>query len=198
VSISENIAPAEADTETVADGLKRDAKKAGERVGLTSDEIIINGGRPLHGRIEVRGAKNLATKAMVAALLGRTPSVLRNVPNISDVHREFGHRIVDAAECPEIENATMLREGARHAIVLVRKSVSQRSQPVGESRIGLFEIRVVASGNQRLMEFAIEFVAARVIPVRQRDRCAAQDQSEPGQIVRNAIGREPQRARFQD
>ncbi|WP_029987489.1 UDP-N-acetylglucosamine 1-carboxyvinyltransferase [Leucobacter sp. PH1c] len=52
---------------------------------MTSDEIIINGGRPLRGRVEVRGAKNLATKAMVAALLGKTPSVLRNVPNISDV-----------------------------------------------------------------------------------------------------------------
>nr|WP_237462908.1 UDP-N-acetylglucosamine 1-carboxyvinyltransferase [Leucobacter chromiireducens] len=52
---------------------------------MTSDEIIINGGRPLQGRVEVRGAKNLATKAMVAALLGQTPSVLRNVPNISDV-----------------------------------------------------------------------------------------------------------------
>ncbi|WP_240422928.1 UDP-N-acetylglucosamine 1-carboxyvinyltransferase [Leucobacter sp. wl10] len=47
--------------------------------------MIVNGGRPLAGRIEVRGAKNLATKAMVAALLGKTPSILRNVPNISDV-----------------------------------------------------------------------------------------------------------------
>ncbi|WP_166987458.1 UDP-N-acetylglucosamine 1-carboxyvinyltransferase [Canibacter zhoujuaniae] len=67
------------------DGLALDAKKAGERVGLTSDEIIINGGKPLRGRIEVRGAKNLATKAMVAALLGHKQSVLRDVPNISDV-----------------------------------------------------------------------------------------------------------------
>ena len=67
------------------EGLKKDAQKAGARVGMTSDEIIINGGRPLTGRIEVRGAKNLATKAMVAALLGKSPSVLRNVPNISDV-----------------------------------------------------------------------------------------------------------------
>jgi len=66
-------------------GLKKDAQKAGARVGLTSDEIIINGGRPLRGRIEVRGAKNLAPKAMVAALLGKTPSILRNVPNVSDI-----------------------------------------------------------------------------------------------------------------
>lgn len=52
---------------------------------MTSDEILIRGGHPLRGRIEVRGAKNLAPKAMVAALLGTTPSVLRNVPNISDI-----------------------------------------------------------------------------------------------------------------
>jgi UDP-N-acetylglucosamine 1-carboxyvinyltransferase len=54
-------------------------------VGLTSDEIVINGGTPLIGRIRVRGAKNLATKAMVAALLGDTPSLLKDVPEISDV-----------------------------------------------------------------------------------------------------------------
>jgi UDP-N-acetylglucosamine 1-carboxyvinyltransferase len=65
--------------------LVQDAHKAGERVGLKSDKIVINGGKPLRGRIEVRGAKNLATKAMVAALLAESPSVLRDVPDISDV-----------------------------------------------------------------------------------------------------------------
>ncbi|MFP7759837.1 UDP-N-acetylglucosamine 1-carboxyvinyltransferase [Marisediminicola sp. LYQ134] len=65
--------------------LVTDAQKAGQRVGMTSDSIIIDGGKPLRGTIEVRGAKNLATKAMVAALLGQTPSVLRDVPDISDV-----------------------------------------------------------------------------------------------------------------
>ena len=54
-------------------------------MGLKSDEITITGGNPLKGRIAVRGAKNLATKAMVAALLGETPSTLRDVPDISDV-----------------------------------------------------------------------------------------------------------------
>ncbi|MEG0029124.1 MAG: UDP-N-acetylglucosamine 1-carboxyvinyltransferase, partial [Aurantimicrobium sp.] len=39
----------------------------------------------LSGRIEVKGAKNLVTKAMVAALLGESPSELRDVPDISDV-----------------------------------------------------------------------------------------------------------------
>jgi UDP-N-acetylglucosamine 1-carboxyvinyltransferase len=40
-------------------------------------QITVHGGKPLIGRVDVKGAKNLVTKAMVAALLGETPSVLR-------------------------------------------------------------------------------------------------------------------------
>ncbi|MDI3330499.1 MAG: UDP-N-acetylglucosamine 1-carboxyvinyltransferase [Micrococcus sp.] len=47
--------------------------------------LTINGGKPLEGRVTVRGAKNLVPKAMVASLLGDRPSVLRNVPEIRDV-----------------------------------------------------------------------------------------------------------------
>ncbi|CAN5209200.1 UDP-N-acetylglucosamine 1-carboxyvinyltransferase [soil metagenome] len=55
-------------------------------MGLKHDSITIHGGKPLTGTVHVRGAKNLATKAMVAALLGETPSLLLDVPNISDVN----------------------------------------------------------------------------------------------------------------
>ena len=48
-------------------------------------QITVRGGKPLKGRIELKGAKNLVTKAMVAALLGDSPSVLKDVPHISDV-----------------------------------------------------------------------------------------------------------------
>ena len=48
-------------------------------------QIKVNGGKPLTGRVDLKGAKNLVTKAMVAALLADTPSVLRDVPKISDV-----------------------------------------------------------------------------------------------------------------
>ncbi len=47
--------------------------------------LQVEGGRPLNGEITVRGAKNLVPKAMVAALLGTTVSVLHNVPRIRDV-----------------------------------------------------------------------------------------------------------------
>ena len=47
--------------------------------------LLVHGGTPLTGTVTVRGATNLVPKAMVASLLGETPSVLRNVPNIRDV-----------------------------------------------------------------------------------------------------------------
>ncbi|VEI14026.1 UDP-N-acetylglucosamine 1-carboxyvinyltransferase [Trueperella bialowiezensis] len=47
--------------------------------------LKVRGGRPLTGEIRVRGAKNLVSKAMVAALLTDETSVLRNVPLIRDV-----------------------------------------------------------------------------------------------------------------
>ena len=51
----------------------------------TADTVIFEGGKPLVGEVSVRGAKNLVTKAMVAALLADTPSTLKGVPAISDV-----------------------------------------------------------------------------------------------------------------
>ncbi|MEY4434350.1 MAG: hypothetical protein RIR16_390 [Actinomycetota bacterium] len=48
-------------------------------------QITVEGGKPLVGRIDLKGAKNLVTKAMVAALLGEEISVLKDVPFISDV-----------------------------------------------------------------------------------------------------------------
>jgi len=81
-----------------------DARAQGAKVGLSADTLIIHGGKPLHGRVDVRGAKNLVTKAMVAALLGDSPSVLRDVPNISDVAvvrgllEAHGVHVTDSAE----------------------------------------------------------------------------------------------------
>src|SRR5207302_7959192 len=45
----------------------------------------IQGGYPVVGEITCLGAKNFATKAMIAALLSGTPTTLTNVPAIGDV-----------------------------------------------------------------------------------------------------------------
>src|SRR5690606_13592840 len=61
-------------------------RRSGQRGKDTmSSTFHVRGGRPLDGAITVRGAKNLVSKAMVAALLGESPSILRSVPDISDV-----------------------------------------------------------------------------------------------------------------
>ena len=44
----------------------------------------IEGGKPLHGRVAVGGAKNAATKQIVASLLTDEPVRLHNVPAIGD------------------------------------------------------------------------------------------------------------------
>ena len=63
-----------------------DAANSTEPAAVPGQALVIRGGRPLTGRVDVKGAKNLATKAMVAALLGESESVLRDVPEISDVN----------------------------------------------------------------------------------------------------------------
>jgi UDP-N-acetylglucosamine 1-carboxyvinyltransferase len=75
---------------------------------LNRDVLVVHGGAPLHGQIRVRGAKNLVSKAMVAALLGDTPSRLYDVPAIRDVEivrgllELHGVRVTDGAEPGEL------------------------------------------------------------------------------------------------
>lgn len=48
-------------------------------------KFIVTGGMPLRGSVRIAGAKNAVLKLMAAAVLTDEPTVLRNVPKISDV-----------------------------------------------------------------------------------------------------------------
>ncbi|MFN3395085.1 MAG: hypothetical protein ACK424_11060, partial [Candidatus Thermochlorobacter sp.] len=51
------------------------------------DKLVIQGGRPLSGEVEVSGSKNAALALMAAALLpasGKT--IIQRVPDLRDVH----------------------------------------------------------------------------------------------------------------
>ena len=52
----------------------------------TMDALIVRGGRPLSGRVEVSGAKNAALPLMAATLLTPGVHTLRNLPMLSDTH----------------------------------------------------------------------------------------------------------------
>lgn len=75
---------------------------------MTTDVLVVHGGSPLRGQIRVRGAKNLVSKAMVAALLGDSPSRLFDVPAIRDVEivrgllELHGVRVTDGEEHGEL------------------------------------------------------------------------------------------------
>ncbi|RZU61577.1 UDP-N-acetylglucosamine 1-carboxyvinyltransferase [Zhihengliuella halotolerans] len=80
--------------------------------------LTIHGGVPLKGTVNVRGAKNLVPKAMVAALLGDSPSLLRNVPEIRDVEivtSLLQIHGVTVAKDPETGDLTLDPRGATRA-----------------------------------------------------------------------------------
>lgn len=52
--------------------------------------LIIEGGHPLHGTVDIGGAKNSALPLMAACLLTSEWCVLSNVPDIEDIHTMAG------------------------------------------------------------------------------------------------------------
>ena len=58
------------------------------------DKIVVEGGVPLRGSVNVSGAKNAALPVIAAALLAEGDHVVRNVPDLADVRtlgRLLGH-----------------------------------------------------------------------------------------------------------
>lgn len=51
-----------------------------------TERFLIEGGAPLHGEVEISGAKNAALKLIAAALLAPGRTTLHNVPRIKDVN----------------------------------------------------------------------------------------------------------------
>jgi UDP-N-acetylglucosamine 1-carboxyvinyltransferase len=54
-------------------------------IGRAAESFVIEGGRPLYGRIQAAGNKNGALPILAACLLTTEPVTLRNVPRIVDV-----------------------------------------------------------------------------------------------------------------
>ena len=50
------------------------------------DKVVIQGGVPLKGTVEVRGSKNAALPILFATILGRGRSVIHKVPHLRDVN----------------------------------------------------------------------------------------------------------------
>jgi UDP-N-acetylglucosamine 1-carboxyvinyltransferase len=91
----------------------------------------VHGGLPLHGEIRVRGAKNLVSKAMVATLLGDSPSVLHNVPRIRDVDVVRGLLELHGVKVTDGADGEMIFDPAN----VERAGVDEINVHAGSSRI---------------------------------------------------------------
>ena len=128
----------------------------------TGEHIIIRGGRPLEGTVTISGAKNAVLKMMAGALLVNDITILKNVPNLTDVHMmaevikyvgakvEIANNevIIDARNLTEFEAPYELVSQLRASFVvlgplLARLGKAKVSLPggcaIGERRIDLHE-----------------------------------------------------------
>jgi UDP-N-acetylglucosamine 1-carboxyvinyltransferase len=97
-----------------------------------NDVLVVHGGTPLHGKTRVRGAKNLISKAMVAALLGDAPSRLLDVPAIRDVEIVRGLLELHGVHVTDGENdGELILDPAN----VERASVDEINVHAGSSRI---------------------------------------------------------------
>src|SRR5213595_3923008 len=55
------------------------------RCDNSMDKFLIRGGNPLHGKIEIGGAKNSALPCLAATLLSPETVILHNVPYVKDL-----------------------------------------------------------------------------------------------------------------
>jgi UDP-N-acetylglucosamine 1-carboxyvinyltransferase len=99
------------------------------------DAFVIEGGKPLSGRVRINGGKNAALPEMAAALLTDEPVTLRDVPSLADIRsmvtlleelgcdvEEFdapaqGQRTVETGRALRIHTLDPSRSHARYDIV---------------------------------------------------------------------------------
>lgn len=78
------------------------------------DKLLISGGKPLNGEVQISGAKNAALPLLAGALLGSTPVTLTNVPQLRDITTmiqilaNMGVSVVIGDQCQVEVNANTL------------------------------------------------------------------------------------------
>lgn len=110
--------------------------------------FLVKGGLPLYGKIRVSGAKNSATKILVASLLTKQKCVLHNSPNkISDLQvtaeicRHLGSNIIMNEDKLEIETKNVVNSDIPHNLKRLNRIPILLSGPLIH-RIGKAEIPI--------------------------------------------------------
>jgi UDP-N-acetylglucosamine 1-carboxyvinyltransferase len=87
------------------------------------DKIVVHGGRPLFGEVQVAGAKNAALPILLASLLTDEPCIFRNLPDVVDVRTalrllsDLGAEVESTADGTRIVAAAIDRQEASYELV---------------------------------------------------------------------------------
>ena len=156
---------------------------------MPTDAYLIKGGQPVVGEIQCLGAKNFATKAMVAALLGETPTTLTNVPPIGDVDitaemlhsigvrvetRDSGVLVIDPSSLSQ-PDVPMPHTGANRIPILLLGALLHRFEHVmvpvvGGCQIGSrkvdFHLQAIEHFGGQIEETPYGYIATRQGPLK--------------------------------
>jgi UDP-N-acetylglucosamine 1-carboxyvinyltransferase len=87
------------------------------------DKIVVHGGQPLIGEVQVAGAKNAALPILLASLLTDEPCTIRNLPDVVDVRTslrllsDLGAEVETTAGGTRIVAAAINRQEASYELV---------------------------------------------------------------------------------
>jgi UDP-N-acetylglucosamine 1-carboxyvinyltransferase len=104
------------------------------------DSFLIKGGVPLHGDVQISGAKNAVLPLMAATLLTSGECVIRRVPNLSDVRfmgqilQSLGCEVTWDGDCVRIRAAKLKPVGDYDLIRKMRGSVCIMGPLLGRTR----------------------------------------------------------------
>ena len=110
------------------------------------DKLVIEGGLPLTGTIEVSGSKNAALPILFAAILAEEPITITNVPDLRDIHTTLNLLGVLGCDCHyekgqvKIAPGSLLPEAPYDLVRTMRASVlclGPLLARIGQARVAL-------------------------------------------------------------
>jgi UDP-N-acetylglucosamine 1-carboxyvinyltransferase len=111
------------------------------------DRFLIQGGTPLHGRIEVSGSKNSALPALAACLLTGQPVTLHRIPEVRDIRtmldllRHIGAKVTAKGGDVTIQAEAIAKPEAPYELVKTMRASSLVLGPLlarhGRARVSL-------------------------------------------------------------
>ena len=116
------------------------------RTRILMDKLIIEGGTPLKGTIDISGSKNAALPILFAGILLDAPMVYTNVPDLRDIHTTI--KLLNVLGCPcgyddqrvELTPGSLLPEAPYDLVRTMRASVlclGPLLARIGQARVAL-------------------------------------------------------------